>query len=75
MSISNCYNFEKKEYPRVDASRALPFLHTVVIPASLGDETGSQAPENGADHNAIWHYEANDSVYIYDASGVYTRIK
>lgn len=49
-------------------------LLKVVIPATLGDDTGEFAPVNGAYKNKIVEYEANGTVYIYSDEGIFTKI-
>lgn len=49
-------------------------LLKVVIPATLGDDTGAFAPVNGAYKNKIVEYEANGVVYIYSDEGIFTKI-
>lgn len=49
-------------------------LKTVVIPATLGDETSVYGPKDGKYTNTIVKYEASGSVYIYDRDGVFTKI-
>lgn len=48
-------------------------FHTVVIPASTGDES-TIPPVNGRYRNVILEYKANNSVYIYDSDGIPTKI-
>lgn len=50
------------------------YFRKVLIPSSLGTDTGEYAPKNGAYHNAIVEYEANSHVYIYSSDGIYTKI-
>lgn len=50
------------------------YFRKVLIPASLGDDTGEAAPKNGAYRNAIVAYAANGAVYIYSSDGIYTKI-
>lgn len=47
----------------------------VELPAALGDDAGSYAPENGAYHNTLVRYAANDAMYLYVNNGVYVKIK
>lgn len=51
------------------------FFRKVLIPSSLGDDTGEYAPANGAYKNAIVEYADNGAVYIYSSDGIYTKIK
>lgn len=44
------------------------------IPAALGDDTGEFKPENGAYHNMLIRYEANNALYIYSNDGIFTRV-
>ena len=50
------------------------YFRKVVVPASLGDDTGDYAPKNGAYRNAIVEYEANGNAYIYSSDGIPTKI-
>lgn len=50
------------------------YFRKVLIPASLGDDTGEAAPKNGNYRNAIVAYAANGAVYIYSSDGIYTKM-
>lgn len=46
----------------------------VIIPANLGDDTGTYAPENGKYQDTVVKYEANGMVYLYAHDGSYVAI-
>lgn len=45
------------------------------IPAALGDDAGEYKPENGAYHNMLIRYEANEALYLYVNDGTWVKIK
>lgn len=50
-------------------------MSTYRVPAALGDDAnGGYAAANGLFENMVVFYEANGAKYIYDASGVYTKL-
>lgn len=50
------------------------YFRKVLIPSSLGDDTGDYAPKNGDYKNAIVEYAKNHHVYIYSSDGIPTNI-
>ncbi len=51
------------------------YFRKVLIPASLGDDTGDYAPKNGAYRNAVVEYDSNHAVYLYSSDGIPTKLK
>lgn len=52
------------------------FFNTVVIPKSMGGSKEGEpfAPKNGMYYNALVHYEADGTKFIYDSEGNYTNL-
>lgn len=63
-----------KETVRIITPGNCDYFRKVLIPATLGDDTGEEAPKNGAYRNAIVEYALNHAVYIYSSDGIYTKI-
>lgn len=84
MVCPKCGDHPKKKCPECGMSpkvveiinpEGCPVLfHKISVPASLGDDTGDYAPENGKYKNILVEYEANGHVYMYSSDGIYTRI-
>lgn len=49
-------------------------IDLAVIPAALGDDTGSFAPKVGEYQDTLVKYEANGHIWIYTHDGVPTLI-
>lgn len=72
----NCTDFNKlKTCPSYSCDKVqVVDFRKVVIPAVMGDDTGTYAPSNGAYHNALVEYEDGGHVYMYSSDGVYTLL-
>lgn len=68
----NCIDFDKiNTCPNISCEKVeVADFRKVVIPAIMGDDTGASKPSNGAYHNAIVEYEANNHIYIYGTDGI-----